>query len=198
VPILFRFSDVGDLVFEIEGIALYTPAQWTLGGAWRADGLTVTADLTWARWSQAPSPAADVRATLDDAGIDPEQEDPSLLLDLETLDVSAGCVDTVQPRVGAQWRWSERWSSLAGYTLRPTPVPRQVGYTNWMDAASHQLSLGALWRVREGTQVQSTAQWTALQERQARKVEARDLLGLGDTRAWGWFWSLGVQINQRL
>lgn len=199
VPILFRFSEVGDLVFEIKGTALYTPDQWTLGGAWEQGPLTVAVDLTWARWSQAPSPAAQVRATLDDAGLSQEQQqDPSLLLDLRTLEASAGFVDTLQPRLGAQWRWSPRWASQAGYTLRPTPAPRQVGYTNWMDANSHQLGLGATWQALERTSLQGSTQLTLLTPRQASKDPSRDLLGLGDTRASGWSWSLGVQINQAL
>lgn len=198
VPITFHFAGVGDLAFLIEGVTAYTPSQWTLGGAWRRERWLVTADLSWARWGSAPSPAAEVSAVLDDRGLNPEAAAPTPLLELETLAVSPGFVDTIQPRVGVEWAGGERWSLRGGYTLRPSPIPAQVGYASWLDNRAHQLSAGAGLSWPGGWGLSGLVQVSAHEARAARKEPARDLAGVGDLRAGGVSWGLGLQVDAPL
>jgi len=180
--------DVGQLVAEVEGISGYTPQQFTWAVAYDpTPALMLTADLVWARWSRSPDPSARFRVTLDgeDIGLDE--------IDARSAPVDLGAVDTVEPRLGAEWRPTAAVALRGGYGLRPTPLPAQTGETNYADSDAHQLGAGVgysfadpLAMHRTPITLDLTAQVTILSERRARKADPTD--SVGDYSTGGPIW----------
>lgn len=181
-------TGVGELVAEVEGVSAYTPQQFTWAAAYDpTDEWTLTVDVLWARWSRSPDPTGRFVVRLDatQLGID-EIEGRSAPVDL-------GAVDTVEPRVGAEWRPDERWAVRGGYGLRPTPLPAQTGYTNYVDSDAHQVGMGLGYSFPDPLAMHQTpitldltAQLTWLAERRASKVDPSD--PVGDYVAGGPIW----------
>ncbi len=196
LPIEFTFAEGGRAAFFIEGTTLFTPDQLNLALGWAESGWAVALDVTWARWSQAPTSASTVVTSIDDAGLG--EGEATTLLEMASADVSAGFVDTLVPRIGVERSAGERLVLRAGYSFRPTPVPNQVGYTNSLDNHAHQLGLGAGWRLGPGVELRAFAQATALQDRAVTKIPQHDPLGIGDYVAGGVVWHGGLAWHQDL
>ncbi len=197
LPIEFVFVDGGRLDFFIEGTSLYTPDQFNLAAAWRGPLWSLMIEATWARWSQAPSPAADVVTFLDNSGLNPDSDEVQRLLEFESIPISAGFVDTITPKIGVERMLGPHWTVRGGYSLRPTPVPNQVGYSNFLDHHAHQLSLGATWRGGRKLgigPVSAFVQCTLLQTRHTNKDPERDVLGIGDHDSGGVIWNQGLEV----
>lgn len=181
-------SGVGTLAVDIAGTSLYTPQQFTWGVAYdpRPD-LTVTLDVIWARWSAAPDPSASLVVSLDGEPLG------FGALDVETLPIDLGAVDTVSPRLGAEWRASPAWSLRAGYGFRPTPLPAQTGPYNHVDSDAHQISAGVGWTVRNPIameqaplSIELSGQLSVLEDRPMTKADPAD--AVGDYTAGGHLW----------
>jgi len=145
VEILLK--DVGLLSVNIDGIALYTPPQYSLGVAWHTGDLTFAADLIWARWSEAPDPAPHFDLTLDGApiGLDP--------IDAASGPIDLAAEDTLSPHVGVEWAPTESTRLRAGWALQPTPLPAQTGYGNHLDGDVHLIGLGTGYRFADPFEV---------------------------------------------
>lgn len=188
-------SGAGALVVDIAGTSLYTPRQYTGGVAWDpSEAWTVTADLVWAQWSAAPDPSSALGVTLDGAELG------FGALVVESDRVVLGAVDTVSPRVGAEWRPDEVWSLRAGYGFRPTPLPAQTGPYNHVDADAHQLALGFGWRVRNPLAVREaplsievSGQVLVLEDRAHSKADVGD--AVGDFKAGGHVWHGALTVR---
>ncbi len=156
LPAYIVLEDVGVLDLKLRGTTLWTPNEITVGTAYAVPGLglTLAFDLTWSQWSRAPSP--ELLVELDSGGPVLDGLGLSDALDLcsdrvvesqdgKTLCVpnSPGFVDVVSPKFGVEYRVSEVVTLRGGAWLRPTPVPDQVGKTNYLDATTFHASLGA-------------------------------------------------------
>lgn len=123
-----------DLAIDAEG--LYTPDQVVVGNAWRAGGLDLSLDLTWARWSGYPGPYVTVDSELPLVGALRGR-----LPDVPWSD-SFGArlgLERAMPLGGRGGAWQLR----GGYGLETSPVPdEQPGVTNLLDGPKHTIAAG--------------------------------------------------------
>ncbi len=123
-------------------VDLFQPWQLTGAAAARFSRLQVSFDLTFARWSEQPVPAAEFTLDLD----------IGQLTDLVKLPKSkayppVGFRDLLIPAVGLEWRAVDAVGPLsllarAGYRYEASPVPDQDGDSSFGDADKHILSAG--------------------------------------------------------
>ncbi len=180
--------DVGQLVAEVEGTSAYTPQQFTWAVAYDpTPDLTLTFDLLWARWSRSPDPTARFRVTLDGEEIGLDE------IEGRSAPVDFGAVDTLEPRAGVEWRPADRWAVRGGYGLRPTPLPAQSGYTNYVDSDAHQFGAGFGYSFPDPLAIHETpitldltGQLTWLAERRIVKTNRTD--PVGDYSSGGPIW----------
>jgi long-subunit fatty acid transport protein len=155
VPANIVMEDIGSLDLRLQGMALWSPHEFGMGAAWEIPSThtVVSADLTYALWNQAPSP--EVTVVMDTGGPVLDGLGLAAALDLcsdrllrsESGEVacvpySPGFVDNLTPRIGIEHPLSKNLVVRAGYAYRPTPIPNQVGRTNYLDASTHLLSAG--------------------------------------------------------
>lgn len=152
-------ADLGDIGAEpavrgaflrerARSVDLFQPWQLVLGAALRlpcAERVLLSLDLTFARYSEMPAPAATFELALDVGRFN----------DLVRLRPSAtypspGFHDILIPAAGVEWRalaglFRQRLDLdlRAGYRYEPSPVPEQSGDTSLGDADKHTFSLGA-------------------------------------------------------
>jgi long-chain fatty acid transport protein len=122
---------------------LFQPWQLTAGGALRLRrNLLLTVDVTYARWSEFPIPAANL--TL---GLDIGSYNDKVMLPPPRSYPASGFHDIIIPRAGVEWRaWQRPKIALdvrGGYSYEPTPVPEQIGESSLADSDKHTFSLGA-------------------------------------------------------
>ena len=141
LPTSIQLGDLGTLGLNVSGVTFYTPHELTLGVKYEPiPELTLTADLEYALWSKAPSPAVNVsvRFTGDLAqGLGLDQA-----LKLDSSDAPIGFEDVLIPRLGIEYRLGENVSFRGGYYFRPTMLPEQNGLTNLLDGPTHVISAG--------------------------------------------------------
>jgi long-chain fatty acid transport protein len=129
-------------------VDLFQPWQIVLGGALRLpfyERLLVSLDLTFARWSEMPAPAATFELALDIGRLNdfvklrPSEPYPP-----------PGFHDLLIPAIGLEWRaLPGRWKGRldldlrAGYRYEASPAPQQSGDSTFGDADKHILSAGA-------------------------------------------------------
>lgn len=186
LPIKALIEEVGTLDFEIAGTSLYTPHQLNVGASWRLPWipLTIAADITWAMWSMAPSPSPDVAIILDDSQLNPDPDNRvGAVLDTRSAPVSLGAKDIVIPRIGLEYELGA-FELRAGYFFRPTPIPRQLHETNYVDSDSHVVTLGTSWSFKDPTEVHKSPlkigvafQLTVLRSRGYDKADPADPTG---------------------
>lgn len=125
----------GDGVISVRGVDHYTPAELCAGARVAiTHHLRADAEITWRRWSDAPSPSSDVGLAIQ-IGVSP----PTL-----AAHVSApGYRDIVVPRVAVELDATRAVTLRAGYAFTPTPVPSQTGFTSYADGDRHALAAGA-------------------------------------------------------
>ncbi len=146
LPVQLEVSGLADLTVSTDFEVQYTPHQVSFGASYflRSVGLQVSADLTYALWSKAPDPAVDSR--LDVAGELFEGTGLADALDVpaqgQERTVNLGFRDVFVPRFGAEKHLGP-FRIRGGYSVRPSPAPVQTSGTNYVDATTHQLSLGA-------------------------------------------------------
>jgi long-chain fatty acid transport protein len=181
---------------------LFQPWQLTAGAALRLlRDLLITFDLTYARWSEFPTPASDL--TL---GIDVGSFNDKIKLPAPRAYSPPGFHDIAIPRIGAEWRaWQRPKLALdlrGGYAYEPTPVPEQIGETNLADADKHTFSVGAGLELSRITAIlprplaiDAHLAVTYLPSRANRKVDALD--PVGDFVAGGAIVQLGVMLRSR-
>ncbi len=186
---------IGSLVADVRGTSVYTPQQYTWAAAWdpRTD-LTLSFDLLWARWSRAPDPTARFDVRLNGAAVGFDE------IEAESAPVDLGAADTLEPRLGVEWRPTEGWAVRGGYELRPTPLPAQTGRTSYLDSDAHQLCLGGGYSFPDPLAMHSapitvdlTGQLTWLTERVSDKVDPDD--PVGDLSAGGPVWHLALTFR---
>lgn len=135
IPASVDLAGVGVLAFTLSGYNHYTPHTITVGGAFDpTEEMTLSLDAAYEMWSAAPTPYVDLVVdlsgdTLAALGLD-------TALDMTAPHTSPGMVDTVNFKLGYEYRVSDTFSVRAGSYFRPTPVPKQnVPGTNIMDGS---------------------------------------------------------------
>lgn len=128
----------GTTTVGVRGESGYVPALADLGARWTLSrSLCLLASLQWARWSAAPSSAAELSMAVH-LGLTPGQ--------LEARFVRPALRDTLSPRLGVEVDPGILRHALrlrAGYAFVPSPVPEQRGLMTIVDSASHLAALGA-------------------------------------------------------
>jgi long-chain fatty acid transport protein len=183
-------------------VDLFQPWQLTGGGALRLRrDLLLTFDLTFARWSEFPIPAADL--TL---GIDIGAFNNRVMLPAPRSYPQSGFHDIVIPRAGIEWRaWQRPKLALdlrGGYSYEPTPVPEQIGESNFADCDKHTFSVGAGLELVRVTSILPRpialdvhAAVTYLPTRDNHKVDPLD--HVGDFNADGVIVQIGFMLRSR-
>ena len=156
VPANIDLTDVGYLDLTLTGTAVWSPHEVSLGAAWDIPGAntTVAFDMTYAFWSRAPSPQVMVRLDtggplLDGFGLGQafdmcsEQQKTDPQGRPVCTPIPPGFVDALSPHLGVEHRLNQHVVIRGGYWYRPTPIPNQVGRTNYLDASTHHVALGA-------------------------------------------------------
>jgi long-chain fatty acid transport protein len=129
----------GHFILHSSNHNLFSPRQFVLGAAWKADRWLVGADVAWLQWSRFPSPTAEVQI---DLALDPFQfEVPA-----PDKPEKPRFHDIFVPRVGGEYRLIDGphfgLTARAGYFYEPTPAPDQPGRTNYVDLDKHGASAG--------------------------------------------------------
>ncbi len=138
IPSQVAFGDNLGLGIGLAHETLFTPDIWNAGAAFRPTRtLLLTADVTFARWSQAPDPSPQV--FLDVHGKASEAFGLQDILDVgtDTPPLQLGFRDTWSPALGAEWRVAPDWQLRAAYRFRPTPAPRASGPFKYLDSDTH-------------------------------------------------------------
>ena len=135
---------LGDLGYNHRFAHYFQPRQAVLGIGWAVDpALTVSADLTYSRWSEA--------LTTNQARLDPGRMG-----------------DTLLPAAGVSWAPSDGLRWMAGYQFVLSPLDNFGGPTNLLDNDQHVGSAGVEWAV-EGWSVTAALRLAWLVERQEQK-----------------------------
>jgi long-chain fatty acid transport protein len=200
-PVKALLDGLGFLEFDIDGTGLYTPHQLSFGTSWTLPWapLTIVADITWAMWSLAPSPAPNTYVSLDTSGLTDRADAPKLI-DVTSTAAPLNAVDIVIPRLGLEYKVTEAVVLRSGYWYRPTPIPTQIHQTNYVDSDAHIVSLGGAWTFRDPTRVHKkpltvglSLQMTVLRERRYQKVNPQDETGSYTAR--GTIFCVGIDIQ---
>ncbi|MCA9524291.1 MAG: outer membrane protein transport protein, partial [Myxococcales bacterium] len=202
LPLNVVLDEIGALDFKIKGVGLYTPHQINFGVSYefRYPKIRISAGVTWAMWSRAPSPSAAIDIKLDDTKLNPNAPTPASIIDVHSPNVKLNAKDILIPRVGIEYVVLEWLTLRGGYFYRPTPLPNQVYETNYIDNEAHTISLGAgfAWydkfeRTRGLVVVDLVGQLTILMPRSIGKVLPNDPVG-GYTSK-GVIFNLGIEFR---
>lgn len=181
---------------------LFQPWQLTGGAALRfRRDILLTFDLTFARWSEFPVPAANLTLGLDIGAFNNK-----VMLPPPRSYPASGFHDVVIPRAGVEWRaWRRPKLAIdlrGGYSYEPTPVPEQIGESNFADCDKHTFSVGAGLELRRITAVLPKpfaidvhAALTYLPTRANQKVDPLD--HVGDFNADGVVVQIGFMLRSR-
>lgn len=189
-----NIKDAGLLEADIFGTSLFTPDVYAFGSTWRRGALRLSADLVWARWSTAPDPSAqfNVRFSGEPLGLGEILATPA--------QVDLGAVDTLSPKVGAEYAVAPDWLLRAGYSYEPTPLPAQTGYTNFVDSDTHLFAVGVGYTFPDPLRVHRSplsadlaVQYLRITDRRADKVDPED--SFGSYSAGGGIWQLALSMR---
>jgi long-chain fatty acid transport protein len=131
LPTLITAADISGSQLDIGIVmglwAFYTPREYSLGASYDFDFLLVSAEANLQKWS--------------DYDIMPEEKVNEL--------TKAGFAnmpdfkDTINYRLGVEWRFNKNTNATFGYCHQPTPVPDQSGVvSNYIDMDKDIFSLG--------------------------------------------------------
>jgi long-subunit fatty acid transport protein len=116
---------------DLRAAGQFSPAQVVAGVAWMTGAATVSADFTFARWSEYPGPFVEVKSELPLVG--------PLAAELPTVPWQ----DTFGGRIGAEATLAEGFVLRGGYAFETSPVPAvQPGVTNLLDGPHHTIGAG--------------------------------------------------------
>jgi hypothetical protein len=152
IPTDIKVGAAIDAVMDLGQETLFTPDAVHAGAAWRvSDRLLLAADLGLALWSQTPDPSPYV--WIDVGGQATNALGAGGLFDVgtDTAPLDLHFADTWNPAVAAEWEASRSWVVRGGYTFRPSPAPRAIGFTNYLDNPTHGIGAGFSWRFGQFT-----------------------------------------------
>lgn len=204
LPIRAFIEEIGTLDIRFQGTSLYTPHQLSGGVSWDIPTvpLRVAADVTWAMWGLAPSPAADVtlKVTGSELFQQPESANAKPILDARSATIRLGAKDTLTPRVGLESTPVDWLTTRIGYYFSPQRLPLPTQQTNYIDTNVHALSLGVGFRFLDPTEhhrqpliLDLSVQWQLFNSVQVDKPDADD--PVGDYNAGGSILQFGLDIR---
>lgn len=181
---------------------LFQPAQVNAGlDARLTSRLALAFDLTLARWSAFENPAASIELDLD-------VDDFNDLVDIPDAPAlpDPHFSDIAIPRLGLEytaWRCQgDELALRAGYAWEPSPVPEQIGETNFIDNDKHILGAGAGLTLAGRSDIllqpftlDATVALTLLDPRVHRKLSPID--PVGDFESGGRIWQAGLSSRWR-
>ena len=143
IPSTLVLDETVALEFNVGGVVLYTPETFNLGLAYEnaSRGTVLSIGTTWARWSNAPDPS--LRIAVDAQGDFLESLGIEERLDLQgSQAVDLAFRDIWILRAAVEQTLNKRWRLRSGYVFRPGPAPIPTGAYNYLDPASHRISMG--------------------------------------------------------
>lgn len=178
LPANIGLGDLGSLLLDAKSTTFFTPHEFTFGVSGRPlDGLTIDADLEYARWSVAPNPAVQVKVAFSGELASGLGLDKALSMDSQ--DAKIGFEDILIPRLGVEYYVVERLAVRAGYFYRPTMVPIQNGLTNLLDGGTHVITGGLGYKfdspleiLSDPIEIAAVAQHGFVETRHANKSES--------------------------
>jgi long-subunit fatty acid transport protein len=187
----------GSLALNALAQDLFQPQQWSAGlGAQITSRLLVAFDLSLHRWSEFENPATKIDIEID-AGMFNDLID---IPDTPPLP-DPNYKDIFIPRLGVEYRLYESFRRdldlRTGYSFEPSPVPEQVGESNFIDNDKHSLAAGLGLTLRGWTDIlprpvrlDAYGALTLLAPRSHHKLSAVD--PIGDYRSSGRLVQLGL------
>lgn len=152
LPVLLKVTGIADLDVTTRFIVQYNPHQvvWGASYTFEEPRLTLSADLEWALWAEAPDPAVDSRIDaggelLEGTGLAGALDTPA---PGQERSVNLGFRNTFIPKFGVEWTL-RMFTLRAGYSIRPSPAPVQTSGANFIDGTAHHFALGASARVKD-------------------------------------------------
>ncbi len=114
---------------DVDDVKIDHPAQFQLGVRYiPVESFSVEVDLVYTLWSEIDNYKVDF--------------DPALLGAIEEKKYNRDWEDTLQVRVGAEWKINTIFALRGGYYYDPSPIPDDTFDTMWPDADKHTFSLG--------------------------------------------------------
>ncbi len=213
IPSDVHVGDSALLGIGLSHQALYTPHVFNAGIAWRQPSfLLLSADLTLARWSDAPDPSPQVSLDVQGPAVRAFGLQDIVDVGTDTKPIQLGFRDTLSPALAAEWQASAQWLVRAGYRYRPSPAPRATGPFKYLDSDAHVVAAGLSLRLgsyaprlrdrlaAQGTEPTDTPgpfhidlglQFQALNRRLAIAVDPNDPVGSLEHGGSVWHGSLG-------
>lgn len=204
LPIRAFIEEIGTLDIRFSGTSLYTPHQLSVGASWDISDLPlrVAADVTWAMWSLAPSPAADVTLAVDGSELFQQSDptSPGTILDARSATVQIDARDTLTPRIGFESVPLDWLTARIGYYFSPQRLPVPTQQANYLDANVHTMSLGLGFRFLDPTEhhqqpltLDLSVQWQLFDTVHVDKPDPND--PVGDYKAGGSIFNFGLDIR---
>ncbi|MCP4158670.1 MAG: long-chain fatty acid transporter [Deltaproteobacteria bacterium] len=143
------------------------------------ENFSVEFDTTWTRWSIL------------------EKQD--IIINLGTPQTSPhprNWEDTIQYKIGAEWKLLNNFALRAGYTYDPTPVPENTFDLGWPDTNRNVFNLGFGWNITENWTLDSVFQHVV----STSKREVSNTVGIEDVSlsSKGTLWGLGFTLSYSL
>jgi hypothetical protein len=159
IAVTLNPAGIGNLSVNVKGTYHFTPDEVDVGVSWELlhGRLLIALDIDYEAWSEAPPPLAFIGVGLPpalslayDATINQQQ------LCVAAPGASSSCSSTavgfndiVYPRVGAEWRATDRLEVRGGYFFQPSFIPHQVAapFANaiLLDSDTHVVAVGVGW-----------------------------------------------------
>jgi long-subunit fatty acid transport protein len=190
-----------------DSVDAFLPQQAVLGSSWIVtDDLHLNVDLTYVNWSSyvAPVAATDIKLNIPPpmggwpAGIVP----PTTPVPVAIVPINMH--DTIVPHVGVEWRAFDRpvWQGFVrgGYEFDRSPIPPQIGLTNYIDRDRHAFSFGLGVNLRKlpaelpgELRLDGHVQLSELFQGTTLKSNPADFVG--DYTAGGHIWNVGGTLT---
>ena len=200
IPTRISLEGIGDIKLDIYNTSLQSPHQLAFGVSYNTPNRrwTFALDLTYELWSSNASPATLVDFNMNGGVID------QLGLG-DTIDLHAGPIpleasNVLIPRLGVEYIVSKNLSLRWGYHFRPTMLPIQVLYSNYVDNSAHNISVGVgitykdpLKVYKQPVTIDISVQAAILANRRVVKADSNDMVG--NYTSSGVVWSFAASIR---
>jgi len=208
IPPITAFHDSGISIIRESNLVLlaytwshFSPRQFTLGNALQLHPRLLTSfDLVYMQWSEmkTDAPYSFVYLSGGLADIFPTENG--------SPPPGPNAHDTINPSVGGEFHAvdTDRFDMFArtGYGFRPTPIPEQTGFSNYLDTDTHIVGAGLGFTFSDISQVLPRpfsfdlyTQFQFLERRVMHKTDPNNKIG--DLEIEGYWWNLGGNITLR-
>ncbi|MCP3922488.1 MAG: long-chain fatty acid transporter [Desulfobacterales bacterium] len=146
-----------------------------------SENFSVEFDATWTRWSILERQVIDINI--------------SPVID-QTKNHARNWEDTIQYKIGAEWKLLSNFALRAGYTYDPTPVPNETFDFGWPDTDRNVFNLGFGWNISKNWTLDSVFQHVvSTSKREVSNTVEMDDVSLSSK---GTLWGLGFTLSYSL